>query len=307
MSKKATSALASGVYAALATPRRPESTEADTAAYFEYLDKVSGAGVDGLVFFGSTGEFVHFDIDERMRVVGLAAKRSRVPLLVNVSHSTFSGARDLADHAIDSGAQGLLLMPPYFYRYGDADLLQFYRKFVEVVNRRSAIYLYNLPFFTTPISQALTRTLLTSGELAGIKDSSGDWDNFELLRGIRDEVPFQLLAGHERIYARALQSGADGVVSGVAAAIPELPVAMKNAPQSEELAARLEEFLPWIDQFPATIAIKEAAEVRGWLRSTVACPLAPETQERLLNFRQWLENWLPETLSLCARSSSMRS
>ncbi len=89
MSRKDTSIRFEGVYAALVTPRRPDTIEADTAAYLDYLDQVAAAGVDGFVFFGSTGEFVHFEVEERMRVVGLAAKRSRLPVLVNISHSTF--------------------------------------------------------------------------------------------------------------------------------------------------------------------------------------------------------------------------
>src|SRR5947209_4262819 len=122
MRKATAPVLARGVYAALATPRRPDSVEADTAAYLEYLDKISAAGVDGLVFFGSTGEFVHFEISERMHVLSLAAKRSRVPVLVNVSHSTLAGARDLAEHCLDVGVSGLLLMPPYFYPYGEPEV-----------------------------------------------------------------------------------------------------------------------------------------------------------------------------------------
>jgi dihydrodipicolinate synthase/N-acetylneuraminate lyase len=308
MQKDATSIQAKGVYAALATPRRPDSTEADTAAYLDYLDKVSAAGVDGLVFFGSTGEFVHFDIEERMRVVGLAVRRSRLPVLVNVSHSTFSGARDLADHAIDSGAHGLLVMPPYFYLYGDAEIEYFYEAFRSTVDGRLPVYLYNLPFFTNPIGTAVLNSLLSSGTFAGIKDSSGEWDIFEALLAIRERVPFQLLAGHERIYAQAFKAGVDGVVSGLAAAVPELPVAMLRAAKAGDmeltatLATQLDAFLVWLDRFPSTVAIKEAAEMRHWIRSTVALPLSPATADDLVAFRAWFETWLPETLSLSAKA-----
>src|SRR6185437_6919329 len=105
---------ARGVYAAVATPRVADSIEIDPAALFDYLDAIAQAGVDGIVLFGSTGEFVHFELADRMRVATLAIKRCRVPLLVNVSHSTLDGALDLADCAIEAGAAGLLLMPPYF-------------------------------------------------------------------------------------------------------------------------------------------------------------------------------------------------
>jgi 4-hydroxy-tetrahydrodipicolinate synthase len=313
MPKSRTGRLAKGVYAALATPRRPDSIEADTATYLDYLDKVSAAGVDGLVFFGSTGEFVHFDVGERMRVVGLAAKRSRIPVLVNVSHSTFSGARDLADHAIDSGVQGLLIMPPYFYSYADPEIESFYQAMVASIDRRLPVYLYNVPSVTTPLSPAVLGRLLSSGEFGGIKDSSGDWDTFEKLRAIRAANPFQLLVGHECIYAEALREGADGIVSGIAAAVPELPVAMQRAAPSgdAELSAKLGDalrgFLQWVDRFPTTVAIKEAAEIRRFLRNTVSLPLSGPTDEQLIAFRSWFETWLPETLALCAAASVAKS
>lgn len=305
MSKKDTPVTFGGVYAALVTPRRPDTIEADAAAYLDYLDRVAAAGVDGLVFFGSTGEFVHFEAEERMRLVGLAVKRSRVPVLVNVSHSTFSGARDLADHAMNAGAHGLLLMPPYFYRYDDAEVQHFYEEFSTAVDNSTPLFLYNLPQSTTPLSPAVMDRLLSSGLFAGIKDSSGDWPQCERLLQLRAQHPFTLFAGHEGIYARSLQAGTDGVVSGIAAALPELPVAMKRARQKDnvevlaQLDGRIAEFLDWISQFPTTVAIKEAADARGWVRNAVATPLHPATAGNLLRFRAWFSAWLPQTLALC--------
>ena len=305
-------ALAAGIYAALITPRRPDSIEADTAAYFEYLDRVSNAGVDGLVFFGSTGEFVHFEVEERMRVTGLAVKRSRVPVLVNVSHSTLSGARNLADHAVDSGAHGLLVAPPYFYVYEPAEIENFYQQFAAAVARRIPIYLYNLPMFTSPIPLASMERLLRSGEFCGIKDSSGDWELFERLIDLRSGVQFQLLAGSESVYARGLRLGLNGTVSGVAAAVPELLVALQKAACGGEpdsvtrLSAQLEQFVSWSARFPATVAIKDAAHRRKWARSAPALPLSRETCNRLAEFGDWFDRWLPETLEMCSKAAAMR-
>ncbi|MDQ2777296.1 MAG: dihydrodipicolinate synthase family protein [Acidobacteriota bacterium] len=304
---------ASGVYAALATPRRPNSIEADTAVFLEYLDKVSSGGVDGFVLFGSTGEFVHFEVEERMRVVGLAVKRSRVPALVNVSHSTLAGAIELMHHAMDSGASGVLVMPPYFFRYADAEIACFYDAFIKAAEGQVPIYLYNLPQFTDSISLELAERLLASGAFAGIKDSGGDWDNFEHLRNIRDRHAFQLLIGNESIYLRGLKAGADGVVSGVAAALPELPVAIQRAVRTSDLetaqalGTRLNELMTWIARFPATVAIKQIAETRGWMRADVANPLGSEAVEDLRRMREWITAWLPATLSQCAAATGVRT
>ncbi|MBV9156131.1 MAG: dihydrodipicolinate synthase family protein [Acidobacteriaceae bacterium] len=303
----------SGVYAALVTPRQPNSVEADCGALFDYQDVVVRAGVDGLVLFGSTGEFVHFDLAERKRVLTLVTRRSRAPVLVNVSHSTLAGAVDLAENAIAGGAAGLLLMPPYFYRYTDDQVFAFYEQFVKLTGKSAAVYLYNLPFFTHPISASLAERLLGSGVFAGIKDSSGEWGMFEALRGIRDAVPFKLLIGHESIYLRGRLAGADGIISGVAAAVPELLVAIDRAIRASDLARgeqlniRLREFVKQIENFPATVGIKQAAGARGWKVNHFALPFDRDTATELSVFQEWFRGWLPAVLSECRDSVTLKA
>jgi 4-hydroxy-tetrahydrodipicolinate synthase len=303
MAQKRKVELATGVYAALATPRRRGSVEADTAALLDYLDVVVKAGVNGLVLFGSTGEFVHFDTDERMRVCSLAIKRSRAPVLVNVSHSTLDAAILLAESACDSGAAGVLLMPPYFYRYSEHQIADFYMQFIQELASQLPVYLYNLPYFTNPIPPSLATPLLETGLFAGIKDSSGDWEMLESLLAVRKTREFRLLAGHECIYLRGRLEGADGIVSGVAAAIPELMVALERAIMAKDLTRaqklnnRLLEFLPWVERFPSTVAIKQAAVARGWKQQHLAVPVdAAQIEE----YQRWLSEWLPQVLRECA-------
>jgi dihydrodipicolinate synthase/N-acetylneuraminate lyase len=297
-----------GVYVALATPRRPNSVEADAAALLDYIDTIVRAGVDGLVLFGSTGEFVHYDIGERMRVLSLAIKRSRVPLIVNVSHSSFAAAVDLAGNAVESKVAGMLLMPPYFFRYSDDQIFAFYEGFVKAVNGSVPIYLYNIPSFTNPMSGSLMERLLATGAYAGIKDSSGEWGLFEAIQGARKHATFQTLIGNDGIYARARAAGADGIVSGVAAAVPELIVALdrallaKDGLKIQKFETYLHQFLQCLHQFPATIAIKQAAVVRGWKQDHAAVPLDAETRSRLAEFRHWFEQWLPAVLADSASS-----
>ncbi|MDQ2840466.1 MAG: dihydrodipicolinate synthase family protein, partial [Acidobacteriota bacterium] len=262
--------LAQGVYAALATPRRPDSLESDTAALLDYLDVVASAGVDGFVLFGSTGEFVHFGIEERMRAAALAIKRSRVPVLVNVSHSTLAGAVAIAENAAEADASGVLLSPPSFYRYHDDQLFEFYEQFRRQIAEEMPVYLYNLPMFVSAITPALAERLLLTGKYAGIKESSGDWAYFEALRKVRGKVPFQILMGNEALYVRGRSAGADGTISGVAAALPELIVAIERALKAADetlaqaLERRLSEFLQYVEKFPSTVAIRQAGVVRGW-------------------------------------------
>ncbi len=296
-------ALAGGVYTALATPRLRDAVEVDASALFDYLDTIVDAGVDGVVLFGSTGEFVHFDVAERMRALSLASRRCRVPLLVNVSHSTLGGALDLAENALDSCASGLLLMPPYFYRYNDEQIYEFYCRFASALDAKMPIYLYNIPVFTNPLTASLATRLLTTGQFAGIKDSSGDWQLFEELQSLHAKLPFQLMIGSDPLYFRARPLGADGIVSGVAAALPELIVALDRAlsandlPRAAKLNTLLDEFIGWIDRFPAPVGVRRAAVARGWKLQHSSLPFDERTAAGLQEFEQWFVAWLPGVLS----------
>ncbi len=303
--------LARGLYAALATPRRADLLEADTGALLDYLDAVSAAGVHGLVLFGSTGEFVHFEVEERMRVAALAIKRSRLPVLINASHSTLAGAVALAGSAIEAGAAGLMLTPPFFYIYSDDQIFEFYRQFVSQTGHEVPIYLYNLPMYLNPISARLAARLLETGAFAGIKDSSGDWDSFEALRSIRQKMKFQLLLGNERIYLRG-RASAEGTISGFAGAIPELMVALERAvaasdhERAHHLNGRLLEFLDWVNRFPASFVIKQAAAIRGWKVNHFAVPLDERLAADLDLFQAWFEQWFPSVLDECKQAPAMR-
>lgn len=305
--------LATGVYAALLTPRRSGSIEADAGVLLDYLETVVRTGIDGLVLFGATGEFAHFDVAERRRVVMLVIRRSRVPVLVNVSHSTLAGSIDLAQNAMTAGACGLLLTPPYFYRYTEEQIFEFYQDFQKQTGNSVPIYLYNLPLFTNPISAELAQRLLGSRTFAGIKDSSGDWQMFESLLALHSKVAFALLAGSESLYLRGRMAGADGIVSGVAAAIPELPVAMERTIRARDwqraqmLNVRLQEFVDRIQALPAVAGIKQAAVARGWIPKHAALPFDKQTAIGLAEFEQWFRAWLPGVLSECAGKAAVRA
>lgn len=282
-----------GVWAAAVTPNRPGTLDADYTGALELLDFLADRGVDGICLLGSTGEFLNYSFSDRQRLVYLANKRTRVPLMVGVSHSTLAGALQLADDAIAAGADALLLMPPYFFRYSQADVEEFYRQFAREAGNAVPLLLYNIPQFTSAIEAETARRLLHSGMYSGIKDSSGDWSYFEQLLQLRRDHGFALLAGNDRLAARALAEGAEGVVSGCACAIPEILVELKKAvlagdlPRVESLDARLAEFIRWIEEFPVPLGIKTAVAIRKQKAGTPGTPLSPEAQSALKDFSDW--------------------
>jgi dihydrodipicolinate synthase/N-acetylneuraminate lyase len=295
----------SGVYAAAIMPRR-EGPEIDLGGVFDLLDFLALSGVNGIALMGSTGEFPHFSVIERCRLVSLAVRRSRVPVLAGVSHSTFDGAQAMAREAAHAGAAGVLLMPPYFFNYSQSDVRDFYLGFAEEFKGGTPIFLYNVPSYTTGISRELAIELLSTGLFAGIKDSTASWDEFEALRAARERHPFTLMVGQDVVYARERMAGADGVISGIASAVPELLVALDRAIQARQeeravhLDARLQEFVSWVGMFPAPAPIREASAVRGLRPGLPAVPPGAEARRKLAEFAEWFRGWLPDVLKECA-------
>jgi len=288
-----------GVYVAAVTPHRKEGHEADVGAMLELLDFLQSAGVQGIALLGSTGEFLHLRIEDRIRLVNLAVKRSRVPILVGVSHSTFDGTLELAREAAAGGGAALLAMPPYYFRYSQDDIREFYLQFAQAIGGVAPILLYNIPAFTNPIRFETAEELLATGQFAGIKDSSGDFDFFMRLQQLRQQKSWSFLVGNDLIFTRARQDGADGIVSGVACAVPELLVSLDRAIQNQATAeiarldAKLQEFIDWLNCFPGPVGIKVATAARGLKIGPLAVPLSPARQKKLAEFQEWFKAWLP--------------
>jgi 4-hydroxy-tetrahydrodipicolinate synthase len=281
------------------SPRRSREYSVDLAASLELIDFLYEAGVDGIALLGSTGEFVHFMLEDRARMLDFAVKRSRLPILVNVSHSTLDGAILLGEEAIGSGVAAVLLMPPYYFRYDQQTIRTFCLKFADAVAKTIPVYLYNIPVFTSPFALETALDLLGTGSFAGIKDSSGDVD---FIRELIAPRSFHVYNGDDRVFVKMRAAGADGAVTGLGCALPELMVKIDRAvragdmARAEQLEKYIHEFLDWFDRFPCPMIIKEAVKLRKIRAGDNASPLSEEAQRQLEAFGAWFKNWLPGVL-----------
>lgn len=292
-----------GVFPAAITPHRPGTWEPDFTAALELMDFLANRGADGVCLLGSTGEFLHFGFEHRRRLVHLCKMRSSVPILVNVTHSTLAGALQLADDAIAAGADALMIAPPYYFRYGDEEVEEFYRVFARETGRHVPLMIYHIPQFTTGIAIETVRRLTREGLYQGIKDSSCDWRNFEALLQLKRERQFAVFSGSERDCARALRSGADGLILANACALPEIVCGMAKAiaagddDAAETYYAKLLEFDSWITCFPAPIGVKRAMELRGQKSGSPAIPLGPAKRKSMEEFVAWFSVWIREQIN----------
>ena len=295
--------LVEGVFAAAISPRRSTGHEIDLSLMFEVIDFLCVKKVGGIALFGATGEYIHFGLEERVRVAQLAVKRSRVPLLVNVSHSNLEGAVMLAEEAASAGAAGVLLMPPHFFRYSQPEVREYFLEFAKTLQAEIPIYLYNVPLFTNELAPETACQLLGTGEFAGIKDSSGREDYFDALMRQKQMTSFiRVILGNDSLFTRGLTKGADGVISGVCCGLPELMLALNraivesNEAKRGQLQARLTEYIRWLDRFPVPIGVRETVAMRGMNVGPRAIPFSPAAAKTMDEFREWFQGWLPELL-----------
>jgi 4-hydroxy-tetrahydrodipicolinate synthase len=293
-----------GVYAAAITPRGQHG-DIDFGASFELIDFLSKGGVSGIALCATVGEFAALTNDERSRLVYLAVKRSRVPVLVGVGSATLDGSVALARAARDAGAAGLLLPPPHFFFYDQDDLREFYLQFAAQLGSGVATFLAQLPGSCTQLETPTMLDLLSTGYFAGLEDGRGA-DAVLHMKSQCEGKPWRILAADDASFAAARCAGAHGAISSAACALPELMAALdgaivsRNHAQAQELDARLREFLAWVNQFPQPAILKVATGLRGLKTGPLAVPLSPEKQKKLEGFRSWFEAWLRETKKLAA-------
>ena len=269
-----------GVYAAAITPRNSQG-EVDFGATFELVDFLCKAGLRGIVLFGAAGEYSAFSIEERKRLVFLAAKRSRVPLLVGVGSATLEASVDLARGARDAAAAAVLLPAPLFFRYGEDDLREYFLQFSTQVSG-IPILLSHTPEYTGGIALEIARELLATGVIAGIQDASDGLDLFSAL-----PAP-SVLVSNDALIAKVRPAA---IVSNSACAIPELVLALHEAADPSD--AILQQFVAWTNRFPLPVVIKATLEVRGLEVGPLAVPLSASRREELGTFREWFRESLP--------------
>jgi 4-hydroxy-tetrahydrodipicolinate synthase len=147
----------------------------DEELYKGLLAYLKSTGADGVVVLGTTGEFPSFSFAERKKVAETAFKhRSGLNIIVSTGTSNFPETIELSQHAESNGADGLLIVPPFYYkRVRTEPLTKYFSMIFDKV--KIPINLYHIPFASgVPISHELMHSLEKYPNLAGIKDSVSD-------------------------------------------------------------------------------------------------------------------------------------
>jgi 4-hydroxy-tetrahydrodipicolinate synthase len=210
-----------GVLPALVSPLRRDGT-VDQDAIPTLVDHVIDGGVRGLLALGSTGETASLDERARRQVLGgvVKAAAGRVPVLCGVAQSHLAAARVEIEAAAALGADAALVAPPFYYLMDQPTILAFYR---ELAGKSPLpILLYHIPPLTKVVTEPATvSTLAREGTIAGIKDSSRDFEYFEgVCIATRDLPKFRIFTGSDTMLLPSMAMGGAGTICGAANVVP---------------------------------------------------------------------------------------
>ncbi len=213
----------SGVYAAALTPFKPDYSPDPTALPI-LLDFLARRGCHGALLFGTTGEGPSLAPQERLTLLHTAMEVRQIHpgfrLLVGTGTPSLEETVELTRAAFEIGADGVVVLPPYYYRkVSDEGLYLWYSQVIKrAIPQGKALLGYHIPAVSgVPLSLDLLARLKDTypDRFAGIKDSSAEADH-ALQLGKRFGKDLLVLNGTDRLFTLALQAGASGCITALA-------------------------------------------------------------------------------------------
>ena len=208
-----------GALPALITPFRDGAI--DEAAFRALVERQIKGGVRGLVPVGTTGETATLSHDEHRRVVELCveAAAGRVPVIAGAGSNSTEEAIGLVRHAKQVGAQGALVVTPYYNRPSQEGLYRHYAAINDAVDL--PVLIYNVPSRTSvDISNETVARLAKLPHIAGVKDATSDLARPSLMR-MTCGPKFVLLSGEDASSLGYMAHGGHGCISVTANVEPE--------------------------------------------------------------------------------------
>ncbi len=272
-----------GTYTALVTPFR--DGQIDWPTVDRLIDRQLDAGIDGIVPCGSTGESAALTGAEHQRLVEAVIRRvdGRCKVIAGTGSSSTAHAIDLTQRAASAGADGALVVTPYYNRPTQEGL---FRHYAAVADSTSIpIILYNVPARCAVDLQNETILRLADRceNIVAVKDASGGVGRVSELAA---HPRLTVLCGDDSLTLPMMSLGAVGVISVISNLVPAWMKSLVDAVPSDPLAARnwharacglADDIGRW---GPNPLPIKTAMALQGLLAEEFRLPLCPMGDEQ---------------------------
>jgi 4-hydroxy-tetrahydrodipicolinate synthase len=255
-----------GVLSPVVTPFKADLSP-DTGRFVRQCKWLIANNV-GLAVFGTNSEANSLAAGERMELLEKLVEAGVDParMMPGTGCCALTDSVRLTAHAVKLGCAGALMLPPFYYKGVSDEGL--YRNYAEIVERvgdaRLQIYLYHIPQVSqVPISLKLIERLLRAypKNIAGTKDSSGDWNNTKATLDAFAKDGFDVFPGSETFLLAGMRNGGKGCISATAnvnpAAIHNL-YANWQAADADKLQAGLDQVRGVFQKYSMIPAMKRA-------------------------------------------------
>ncbi|MDH7510196.1 MAG: 4-hydroxy-tetrahydrodipicolinate synthase [Methanolinea sp.] len=269
-----------GVIPAIITPFLRNSTlDLDLDGLRSNIEFLLENGVHGIVPCGSTGESATLTFEEHEKVIEVAidAAGGKVPVIAGTGSNNTAEAIRLTKAAKDMGADGVLVISPYYNKPNRSGLVKHYTALADL---DIPVIMYNVPGRTGQnLSPDLVAELARHPDIVGIKEASGDIGQISRIIEATLDEDFVVISGDDNITLPILALGGAGVISVAANVEPARMVAMFEAFCEGDLEEALDMHYALSPLFRAMfidtnpIPVKKAVELRGMAGGPPRLPL----------------------------------
>lgn len=205
------------------------------------VNRLINAGVSGLFCLGTNGEVYALSTEEKLAIIKTVVEETngRVPVYAGTGCIHTKETIDLSLTAKKLGVDALSIVSPYYVAVSQDDLYDYYSEIATAVDL--PIILYNIPARTgNNINYKTVAKLAKYGNIVGVKDSSGNFDN--TLRYLENtDKRLSVLAGNDSLILWTLLAGGQGAIAGTSNVFPELIVSIYKLWQSGDFEKAKEE------------------------------------------------------------------
>jgi 4-hydroxy-tetrahydrodipicolinate synthase len=269
-----------GSYVALITPMDADGS-IDEDAFARLIDWQIAEGTQGIVPVGTTGESPTLSHEEHKRVVELAIEvaAKRVPVMAGAGSNSTAEAIGLARHAKKAGADGVLVVTPYYNKPTQEGLFRHYTAIADAAE--IPVIIYNIPGRSVIDMSVETMARLSAHKyIVGVKDATANLTRpLHTTRACGKD--FIQLSGEDHTALAYLAAGGHGCISVTGNVAPRLCAQMHAAWAAGDLAGAMriqERLVPlhdamFVESNPGPV--KYAASLLGYGTATCRLPLAP--------------------------------
>lgn len=215
-----------GIIAAMQTPML-EDGRIHEAEMRKQINRQIEAGADAIFCLGTNGEFYIMDKEEKIRVMEIFVEEAagRVPVYAGTGCVSTKDTIELSLKAQEIGVDVLSVITPYFAALNQDELYEHYKAVAEAA--ALPIVLYNIPARTgASLAPATVGRLADIKNIAGVKDSSGNFNNIlQYIEATKDKE-FSVLSGNDALILWTLLAGGKGGITAIANILPEVMVSI---------------------------------------------------------------------------------